>query len=49
MKNVKFRGKKTNSVVKFRGEIPRQNPNFVGRGKLWALIIMLSTMFPLIL
>src|SRR6218665_44922 len=46
MKNVKFRGKKTNSAVKFCGSIPRQKPKFrgsarnsTGRGKLWALLI----------
>ena len=47
MKDVKFRGKKTNSAVKFRGTIPRQKPKFRGsarnsaaRGKLWALHII---------
>src|SRR6218665_2897437 len=46
MKNVKFRGEKTNSVSQFRGPIPRSNPKFrasprnsAGRGKLWALQI----------
>ena len=46
MKNVKFRGKKANSAEKFRGsnfavktQIPR---NSVGRGKLWALLMMLT-------
>src|SRR6218665_910610 len=46
MKNVKFRGKQTNSAAKFRGSIPRQKPKFRGsarnsavRGKLWALTI----------
>jgi len=45
MKNVKFRGRKMNSAVKFRSSIPRQKPKFrgsarnsAGRGKLWALI-----------
>jgi len=28
MKNVKLRGQKMNSAVKFRGKIPRQKPKF---------------------
>ena len=36
MKNVKFRGKKTNSAA----QIPRKKPKF--RGKLWALVMKLT-------
>jgi len=45
MKNVKFRGKKTNSAVKnSAAQIPRKNSKsaeFRGRGKLWALVVTL--------
>ena len=46
MKNVKFRGKKTNSAVNSVAQILRQKPKFRGsarnyaaRGKLWALMM----------
>src|SRR6218665_3784710 len=37
MKNVKFRGKKTNSAANSAAQIPRHS---AGRGKLWALVMM---------
>src|SRR6218665_1093306 len=47
MKNVKFRGKKTNTAENSAAQIPREKPkfrrNFGGRGKLSALHIHILT------